>query len=278
MSFAYLNGEYCSLETARISPLDRGFLFGDGVYEVIGFYQGKGVGVAGHLQRLRNSLAAIEIPAPLSDDEWLQIFEKLLPDTEHDYKIYLQITRGAAAQRDFVYPQNTKPTVFAYSSKFTRGRLNKGCKAITLEDIRWRDCYIKSINLLPSVMSTEIAKRHDCEEAILFRNDEVTEGASSNVFVVKDGTVLTTPATPRILNGITRQIVLDILVENNIPHAEVNIPLATLQSADEIWITSSTREIAPVLELDGNAVGNGELGKLWQLVSDAYLEKALTGV
>lgn len=277
MSLAYLNGDYLPLAEAKVSALDRGFLFGDGVYEVIGFYAGEGVGVLPHLHRLNNSLVAVGIPATLSTEEWLMIFDKLLPDSQHDYKIYLQVTRGAASQRDFVYPATTTPTVFAYASPFTRGRLQQGCKCITLEDIRWRDCYIKSINLLPSVMSSEIAKRHECEEAILHRDDEVTEGASSNVFVVKDGAVLTTPASPRILNGITRQIILELLSDLKIPMAEVNIPLQTLKNADEIWVTSATREIAPVVELDTHRVGDGKPGPVWQRVYQAYLHQALQG-
>ena len=212
MSLAYLNGEFLPLEKAHVSVLDRGFLFADAVYEVIPFYQGKGLGVDAHLQRLANSLAAIEIKNPLSNDEWKAIFARLLEAQSGNAKLYCQVTRGVSALRDFAYPAATiAPTVFAFATGFTPGRLNAGCKAITLEDIRWRDCYIKSTNLLPSCMSSELAKRHDCEEAILHKHDQLTEGASCNVFVVKEGIVLTTPVSPHILNGITRQLVLAIL-------------------------------------------------------------------
>lgn len=278
MTMAYLNGEFLPLEKAQVSVLDRGFLFADAVYEVIPFYNKKGLGVEAHLDRLAHSLATVEIASPLNKNEWHAVFSQLLEHGPDNAKLYLQVTRGCASNRDFVFPgSDVKPTTFAFATSFTPGRLSQGCKAITLEDIRWRDCFIKSTNLLPSCMASEIAKRHDCEEAILHKHGEVTEGASSNVFVIKDGTVLTTPATPHILNGITRQLVLKILAAKNIPHGEVNIPLETLQTADEIWVTSSTREIAPVIELNETSVGDGTPGAIWQQIAEAYRELASKG-
>lgn len=278
MSLAYLNGEFLPIEKAQVSVMDRGFLFADSIYEVIPFYNGKGLGLDAHLQRLANSLAAVEITAPLTADEWKAVFTRLLAEHTGNTKLYLQVTRGASAVRDFVYPDaNTSPTVFAFATEFTPGRLNAGCKAITIEDIRWRDCFIKSTNLLPSCMATELAKRHDCEEALLHKHGNLTEGASCNVFVVQNGTVLTTPASPNILNGITRQIVLRILAELNIPHAESNVPLENLTTADEIWVTSSTREVAPVIELNSAPIGTGKPGPIWQQVAKAYAELAKKG-
>lgn len=271
MSLAYLNGKYLPLDEASISPMDRGFLFGDAVYEVIPFYNGKGVGLTEHLERLHNSLAEVEIVAPLNNEQWCVIFTTLLADTTGAQKIYLQVSRGTSLERTFSYPAPAvTPTVFAYCTPFTPGASNQGLSTITIEDIRWRNCYIKSNNLLASCMATDIAKRHHCQEVIMHRDGDVTEGGSSNVFVVKNGTVLTTPASPNILNGITRQLVLKLIDELNISAIEANIPLTTLTTADEIWITSSTREVAPIIKLNDQPVGAGKPGAVWQQVYNAY--------
>lgn len=278
MSLAYLNGDFLPLENAQVSVMDRGFLFADSVYEVIPFYQGTGLGLDAHLERLANSLAAVDIKNPLTNEQWKAVFARLLAELTGNAKLYLQVTRGVSAIRDFVYPDaNVSPTVFAFATSFTPGRLNSGCKAMTLEDVRWDNCYIKSTNLLPSCMATELAKRRDCEEAILYKNGYLTEGASCNVFVVTKGKVLTTPVSPHILNGITRQLVLALLAKHKIAHAEVEIDLKTLHAADEIWLTSSTREVAPVIELDVSPVGAGKPGPLWQQIANAYTELATKG-
>jgi len=272
MSLAYLNGEFMPLADAQVSVLDRGFLFGDGVYEVIPFYDGIGLGESEHLQRLQKSLTAIEIPAPLTRQQWLAIFQRLLAEQPQTHNtIYLQVTRGAAAQRSHTYPPvEIKPTVFAFSQAFTPRKWCEGVSAITLEDIRWQNCYIKSLNLLPNCIANESAHRQEAQEAILLRDNIVTEGTSSNVFVIKNGHVLTTPITPHILNGITRHLTLTILQQQNIPYSETDIPLTTLREADEIWITSSTREIAPVINLDKSPVADGKPGPIWQRVYADY--------
>lgn len=277
MTLAYLNGEFLPLAECKISALDRGFLFGDAVYEVIPFYQGKGFGCKQHLTRLQQSLDAVDIKNPHTDLQWMDIFEQLLESKHTNHKLYLQVSRGADKVRDFPYPKACKPTVFAYATEFTSQRYNSGCNAVTTQDIRWRDCFIKSTNLLASCIASELAQRQNAAEAILHRDGFVTEGASSNVFVVKDGTVLTTPVSSRILNGITRQIVLSLLAENNIAFAETDIPLDTLKTADEIWITSSTREVAPVVKLDSEAVADGKPGRLWQKIATLYQQRAISG-
>jgi D-alanine transaminase len=271
---AYLNGEYLPLEKAQVSVLDRGFLFGDAVYEVIPFYNGHGVGLEEHLIRLEQSLAAIDIISPLSYNDWLQIINRLLAShPPGDYKIYLQITRGTAPTREFTYPdaELVKPTVFAFATPFVRGNSVQGIKAITFEDIRWRDVYIKSVNLLPGCLATESAKKQGAQEAILYRDNKVTEGASSNIFMVKDDCVFTMPANGHILNGVTRQLILPLLRKLEIPHQERQFSLAELRNADEIWVTSSTREIAPVIILDGAPVANGKPGPIYQRVYQHYI-------
>jgi D-alanine transaminase len=273
MSLAYLNGEYLPIEDAKVSVLDRGFLFGDGVYEVIPFYCDKGLGLHEHLQRLEQSLAAIEITSPLSTGQWQTVFEKLLSASDAENNgIYFQITRGAPPARIHAFPgDEVKPTVFAFAMPLTKGKLNAGIKTITREDMRWKNCFIKSLNLLPNCMANQTAVIEKANETIFIEDDFVTEGSSSNVFIVKDGTVSTTPATSRILNGITRRFVLKILHELSIPVKERAISQAELENADEIWVTSSTREIAPVIQLNELTISNGKPGKLWQQVYPAYM-------
>ena len=272
MSLAYINGKFMPLAEVQISALDRGFLFGDGVYEAIPFYNGVGFGETEHLQRLENSLQALGIPVPLSPEKWQRIFQHLLnsQDTRNNI-IYLQITRGVMSERVHAYPPvGTKPTIFAFIKEFVSGRLQKGINAITLEDIRWRDCYIKSLNLLPNCMASELAHRNNANEAILHRDGMVTEGSSSNIFIVKAGIFYTTPLSPHILSGISRTITLNILQQQGIAYSEEAISLIALQEADEIWITSSTREIAPVVKLDNTVIGNGKPGPIWQQVYKQY--------
>jgi D-alanine transaminase len=272
MTVVYLNGEYLPLEKAQVSVLDRGFLFGDGVYEVIPFYQTRGVGLEEHMERLEQSLAAVQIHVNLTYGQWLAIFDRLISeDPQADYKIYLQVTRGSAPTREFAHPDaSVTPTIMAYAMPFNRGGSVNGINTITHEDLRWSNCYIKSLNLLPSCLATEKAKQHDAQEAILYRDHLVTEGASSNVFIVKNNKVFTTPATPHILNGVTRRLVLKVLQELNIAHSEQDFSLTDLQTADEVWITSSTREIAPVIAIDGQAVNDGKPGHVWKKVYAAY--------
>ncbi len=273
MNLAYINGQFMPLAEVRISALDRGFLFGDGVYEAIPFYNGKGFGETEHLARLQESLNSLEIICPLSTKDWRKIFQRLLASQTEKYNIiYLQITRGVMTERAHIYPSpRVQPTIFAFIRAFTPGRLSQGINAITLEDIRWRDCYIKSLNLLPNCMAGELAHRHNANEAILYRNDKVTEGSSSNIFVIKDNKVSTPPLSPNILSGISRIMTLKILKKQNLPYVESAITLTELQNADEIWITSSTREIAPVLKLDNNVIGDGKPGPIWQTVYQEYV-------
>jgi D-alanine transaminase len=276
MSLVYLNGKFLPLREAHISPLDRGFLFGDGIYEVIPFYNGKAMGLDEHLARLQRSLEAVEIKRTLYNSEWKALFTRLLSEqTSPAVAIYLQITRGATDKRTHFFPDpEVPPTIFAYATPFNADEYNNGLAAITIEDIRWCDCYIKSLNLLPNCLAREVAQRHGAQEALLYRDDLVTEGSSSNVFIVKNGCVITPPLSVHMLPGVTRTLILQILNEQKISYVETALSLDTLHDADEIWISSSIREVAPVIKLDDKIIGNGKPGVITQQVMQQYKLKA----
>lgn len=266
----YLNGQYLPLNEAKVSVLDRGFLFGDGVYEVIPSYYGHLFHFQDHLTRLENSLDGIRLANPYSREQWLEILTPLLDAGENQY-IYLQITRGVAAKRDHAFPENTAPTVFAMCSKIVpfAGRDN-GVKAITMDDSRWGFCNIKAITLLGNILHRQEAVDQDCAEALLVKDGIVTEGAASNVFAVIDGVLITPPKGNDILPGITRDVILEIAANNNVACREDRITLDALKSASEIWVTSSTREIIPVVELDGKAVANGKSGPVFETMNRLF--------
>jgi len=272
-STVYLNGDYLPLDQACVPVLDRGFIFGDGVYEVIPVYAGKAFRLQHHLQRLKNSMQAVRITNPFTDEEWRTIIDTVVSRNDGgDQSIYLQITRGVA-RRDHRFPGDATPTVFVMSNLFEavpKEQLENGVKAITLDDIRWQYCSIKSIALLPNILLRQQAVEQGAAEAILLRNGEVTEGAASNVFIVKDGVIITPPKTDCLLPGITRDLVVEQANEHGLALKETIIKQADLNTADEIWLTSSTKEILPVTQLDGQPVGNGTPGKVWHQMYDLY--------
>ncbi len=260
----FLNGEYLPLAEAKISVMDRGFLFGDGVYEVIPVYAGRIFRIEEHLRRLNNSLTDIRLDNPYTPQEWQAIFQPLLV-SDKDQSLYLQITRGIAEKRDHAFPEKVTPTVLVmctevkpFEGKFT------GIKAVTLDDTRWDLCHIKAITLLANILLRQEAIDEGCAEAILIKQGYVTEGAASNVFAVIDGVLMTPLNNGAILAGITRDVILELAAQNNIPFSEQVIALEALQQATEIWVTSSTREIVPVVELDGLKVGDGKPGPLFR--------------
>jgi len=267
----YLNGQYLPLGEAKISVMDRGFLFGDGVYEVIPAYNGHLFRPEEHFQRLDNSLQGIRLALPRSPPEWLDILNPLLNPEEPDQSVYLQITRGAAPKRDHAFPENVAPTVFAMCTpiKYFAGK-DSGIKAITLEDNRWQSCHIKAITLLANILLRQQAVDEGCAETLLVKNGYVTEGAASNVFAVLDGVLVTPPKDNAILPGITRDVIVEIAVKENIAVAERSIKQTELRTASEIWFTSSTREILPVVELDGRSIGGGEPGPLFRLMNALF--------
>ncbi|BBL76898.1 D-amino acid aminotransferase [Methylomagnum ishizawai] len=268
MALVYLNGEYLPLDQAKVPVLDRGFLFGDGVYEVIPVYGGRPFRLEEHLRRLGQSLAGIRMAQPLSDGEWAAIFERLI-DGPGDQYIYLQVTRGVADKRDHAIPARIRPTVFAMVSPIAPIPLD-GIKAVTLDDIRWQCCHIKATTLLANVLLRQDAVDRGAAEAILVRDGFATEGAASNLFIVQDGSVVTPPKGHDILPGITRDLVLELARQHGLATQERRIRLEELKAAAEIWLTSSTREVLAVTELDGAKVGDGQPGPVWRRIQEIY--------
>lgn len=270
MPSCYLNGVFSPLAETRVSVLDRGFIFGDGVYEVIPVFGGRLFRLAEHLGRLAASLEAVRIPRPLSEDEWAAVLQSLVGrNGGGDQSVYLQVTRGVA-RRDHVLPGPVTPTVFAMSTPMTPPPEPGPVSAISCEDIRWRYCHIKAIGLLPNVLLRMQAADAGAYEAILIRDGRVTEGAASNVFAVEDGVVSTPPKGPELLPGITRDLIVELLQGAGLSCEEQPISAGQLAAADEIWLTSSVRELVPVTTLDGRPVGTGRPGPLWRRALDLY--------
>jgi D-alanine transaminase len=266
----YLSGAYLPLNEAKVSVLDRGFLFGDGVYEVIPVYMGHLFQFQEHMQRLEHSLACIRLINPYNREQWLNIMTPLL-DSSQDQSVYLQITRGTADKRDHAFPENIAPTVFVISSTMMpfEGKAT-GVKAISMDDSRWGLCNIKAITLLANILHRQQAVDQGCAEAILVKDGYVTEGAASNVFAVIDGILVTPPKSNEILPGITRDVILSLAQKNNIPCAEEVISLDALAIASEIWVTSSIREIVSIVELDSKPIADGKPGPLFQTVNELF--------
>ncbi|HHH47300.1 MAG TPA: D-amino acid aminotransferase [Gammaproteobacteria bacterium] len=273
MPIVHLNGRNLPAEEACVPVLDRGFIFGDGVYEVIPVFGGHPFRLDEHLQRLENSLSEVRIPSPHTRGEWTTLIRNLIDaNGGGDQSLYLQVTRGPAA-RDHALPENPAPTVFAMSNPLRPPApevLEQGIEAITLDDIRWSRCHIKAISLLPNILLRQTALDAGATEAILIRDGQATEGAASNLFAVLDGELRTPPKGPRLLPGITRDVILELAAANGIPHREADIRAEDLAHASEVWVTSSTREILPVTTLDGKAVGNGRPGPVFRRMYDLY--------
>ncbi|MFO1418046.1 MAG: D-amino acid aminotransferase [Methylotetracoccus sp.] len=267
-SLVYLNGQFLPLCEAKVSVMDRGFLFGDGVYEVIPVYGRQPFRLDEHLRRLDDSLSGIKMQSPLSRDEWAAVFARLI-DGDQDQSIYLQVTRGAAPKRDHAIPAGIAPTVFAMCTPIAP-LPTEGVRAVTVQDIRWLRCNIKAVTLLANVLLKQEAIDRGCAEAILVRDGHAVEGAASNLFALIGGTLVTPPKGFELLPGITRDLVLELAEADGIPTVQRAIRADELPRAEEIWLTSSTREIMPVVELDGAAVGAGTPGPLWQRVQGLY--------
>lgn len=266
---AYLNGEYLPLEAARVSVLDRGFLFGDGVYEVIPVYAGRPFRLGPHLDRLERSLAETRIRNPHARDEWEVILNGLIARGGGDaLALYLQVTRGVA-KRDHAFPEDVTPTVFAMVNvmpSLPEGLLEHGASAVVRDDLRWHRCDIKAITLLANVLMRQSAADEGATEAILVRDGLVTEGAATNLFMVRKGVIVTPPKGPLLLPGITRDFVLELAHTEGLRCQERDIPEAELREADEVWLTSSTKEVLPVTTLDRAPVGDGRPGPMWHRV------------
>lgn len=269
----FLNGQFLEKNQAKITVMDRGFLFGDGVYEVIPVYNKKLFRLKAHLQRLANSLKSVNISNPYNHEKWQSILENLIQNSHAtDQSIYLQVTRGADKKRSHQFSSLT-PSVYIESNALitkTKKELQSGFEAITQQDFRWQRCDIKSISLLANVMYAQEAQARHKEEILLIRNDVVTEGASSNIFIVKNNTLYTHPTGFDILSGITRDLVIESARACGLLIKEDPFSKKTLLDADEVWISSSTREVMPIVNVDEINIGSGQVGKHWSCVYEHY--------
>lgn len=269
----YLNGEFMPLENARVPVLDRGFIFGDGVYEVIPVYSRHPFRLQEHLTRFKRSHDAIRLRYPFSDTEWTRLVRDLVArNTGDDQSIYLQVTRGVA-KRDHAFPEDAKPTVFAMSSPLvtpSREAIENGVAAISAVDYRWLKCDVKAISLLGNCLLRQAAADAGAAEVVMFRDGSLTEGSSSNVFVVKDGAILAPPKNNLVLPGITYDVVLELAQTNALRYEVRPVAETEVRAADEIWVTSSTKEVLAVTTLDGKPVGNGKPGAVFRRMHNLY--------
>ena len=272
MSTVYLNGDFLPMEEAKISPMDRGFLFGDGIYEVIPCYGGRTVGEGPHLARMQEGLDAIEIRMTLDAAEWKGIIARLATASEGEHLgIYIQISRGADTRRNHAMPTNIEATRYAFAFEIPpppqadKSTATRYAVSAT-RDLRWQRCHIKSTSLLGNVLHYQHGRDRGAQETLLFNaKDELTEAAACNVFVVKDGVIATPPLDHQKLPGITRFMLLDMLRQHSSRSVEERIVHRDeVMNADEVWLTSSSKEVAPVVAIEGQPVGDGEIGDVWQ--------------
>lgn len=273
---AYLNGQWTRLADCQVSVLDRGFLFGDGIYEVVPIYSRRPFGWDGHFTRLTRSLASVHLPNPHAPEAWRAVVDGLVSRLGlEDQFVYLQVTRGVA-RRDHAFPRPApSPTVFAMTSPLKRPSVQDrtvGLSAICLEDLRWHRCDIKSIALLGNVLAREQAVAQGAAEALLFREDQLTEGAASNIWVVKQGRLLYPPRSQDLLEGIRRSLLVELAESLGIEHQARTISRQEVEEADEVLLTSATKEVLPITRLDQAPVGDGHPGPLYTALRKAYDE------
>lgn len=275
----YLDGEFIGRDAARISPFDRGFLYGDGVYEMIACHGGKLFRLDDHLERLERSLAEVRMANPRTRYEWRELLERLVrANGGGNQNVYVQVTRGMKPERDHRFPADARPTVFAMcqpASGIPAAWHEHGIAVITRDDLRWARCDIKATSLMGNVLLRQAAEDAGAQETLLMRDGHALEFSASTLFVVKDGRVRTTPNGHDILPGVTAIVVRELAADVNLPLDEAPIPEAFLRGADEIWLASTTRDVLPVTSLDGVPVGNGEPGPLWRRLYTAF--QALKG-
>ncbi|GHG77022.1 cytochrome c550 [Alishewanella longhuensis] len=274
MNTVFLNGQFMAASEAKISPMDRGFLFGDGIYEVIPSYHGRFVGFTPHISRLHAGLAALSIEHGMTEPAWRALCDKLLeanrPTLGDNLAVYIQVSRGTDSKRNHAFPTGVSPTIFAYAFAIAAAPIPDKAKAtsyavITGNDLRWQRCHIKSTSLLGNVLHYQQGVEQGAQEILLFdREGNLTEGAAVNVFIVKNGEIATPPLSHKLLPGITRLLLLQILRQHSqLNVIERDISYDEVVAADEIWLTSSSKEIAPVLQINGKPVGDGKVGDIW---------------
>jgi len=270
---AYYNGKYMTLSQVSISPLDRGFLFGDSVYEVIPVYQGKTLGGDEHWQRLMVSLNDIGMSSPYSIDDLKSIVVPLLNKEQAAQFLYVQITRGVETSRKHRFPVKAEPTILIYAQAFEPpiDRHFSGCDAHFQKDLRWQKCHIKSTSLMGNVLAyqTLYNSGYENDEALLVRDSLVVEAPSSNLFIVKEGTVFT-PPLDNILAGVTRNKVIQLIEALDLPFCERAPSINDVQTADEVFVTNSYEELKPIIRIAGTQVGSGKPGEVWKQLFEAY--------
>ncbi len=278
---AYLNGDYLPIGEARVPALDRGFLFGDGVYEVVPYFNGQSLLLDEHLTRLERSLAATGISNPMGREQWRALLDSLVArNGGGDQSVYLQITRGADVTRDHAFPVGIAPTVFAMTSLLDTDFSNvarTGVAAVTADDFRWKRCDIKSTSLQANCMLREKAVQAGASETILISRGIALEGAASSLFVVSAEVVTTTPNSHSILPGTTRDLVLELARLDGMECRIADISETALRKADEIWLSGASRTLVPVTRLDGAAVGGGLPGPCWKRVIAAFHTRCTSG-
>lgn len=271
---AYLNGQFLPLGEARISPLDRGFLFGDGGYEVIPVYGRRPFRFDEHMARLQATLDGIRLDNPHTPEEWRGILGRLIREAEFaDQSLYIQITRGADTKRDPAFPKGVEPTIFAFASLLvgpTPEQRQNGVAAITTQDIRWARCDLKAITLLANVLMRQEAVEAGCAETIMLRDGYLSEGTASSIFIVKNGVILAPPQSHHLLAGTTYDVILELARQYGAPHEVRAVSEAELYSADEVWMTSSSKGVLSITTLDGRPVGTGEPGPIARQMYACY--------
>jgi len=263
---------------AKISPMDRGFLFGDGIYEVVPSYRGQMVGFAPHIDRMNNGLAAVDINLGWSHQQWKEVCDNLIEKNgSGNLALYLHVSRGADTKRFHAYPEGIEPTVFAFAFEIPPEPVADKSKVTSYKvaihrDLRWERCQIKSTSLLGNVMHFQHGYQQGTNETLLYNErNELTEASACNAYIVKNGVVITPSKDNQILAGITRHILLDLLrIEGSIPVEERAVTMDEVFEADEVWVTSSSKEVVPVVEVDGKAIGDGEIGDVWLAAQTIY--------
>jgi D-alanine transaminase len=271
----FLNGKFLPIEEAKIPVLDRGFIFGDGVYELVPVYSRVPFRLDEHLSRLERSLSETRIRNPYSRAQWREIIFKLIDGQPFDDQgVYFQVTRGVA-KRDHAFPKNVEPTVFMMSNPLVnppKEQVEKGGSAVSAKDHRWLRCDIKSISLIGNCLLRQLSAESGGAETILFRDGKLTEASASNVFIVKRGRIESPAKGNLILPGITYDVVMELARANGLPLEFREVTEAEVRDADEIWVTSSSKEVFPIVELDGRKVGDGRPGPVFHRMYQLYQE------
>lgn len=272
-TLCYLNGDYTPLNQAKVSVLDRGFIFGDGIYDVVPVYGRKLFRFAQHLARLDRNLTKLRIANPHTSDEWLERCRKLIAaHASDDQMIYIQVTRGVAP-RDHVMPQGIEPTVFIMATAMKlpgTQSVREGVACVSAEDFRWERGDIKSTSLLGNVLARQVSADVGATETILFREGQLTEASSSNVWVVRDGAVYGVPKSEHVLEGIRYELIRELCEQEGIPFSLQPLTASQVHGADELMISSASKEVLPVVLLDGQPIGHGKPGPVFQRLYSAY--------